>query len=182
MKTSNIELATLMPTEPDLRLLDIQCQSFTYPGAHRQASHRPDIHVGYNEMSSVGSHDFGLGVCIRPTWRKICSNLGYRVPRKHTGAKGRQAFEAERKKRKSPLYGNEDSECDEDDEEAPKLFDPALEKDGWYMKFWIPIPLEYLRREGTKAFRVQAAAWIGDAESGGIVIGDADFVVSIPAL
>ncbi len=53
-----------------------------------------------------------------------------------------------------------------------------LTRDGWYLKFMIPIPVSLFRIKQARAFRVEAAAWIGGEEDGGVLMADTDFMVS----
>lgn len=49
---------------------------------------------------------------------------------------------------------------------------------GWYVKAWIPIPTWMFEYRDTVAFRVEAAVWVGDETSGGLVKAKTDFTIS----
>ncbi|KAJ7593383.1 hypothetical protein C8J56DRAFT_1162241 [Mycena floridula] len=63
------------------------------------------------------------------------------------------------------------SDSDSDDE-VPR------DRKGWYLKIWVPVPVALFRTKESRAFRLKAAAWVGDEATGGIITAETDMVVS----
>ncbi|KAK0190271.1 hypothetical protein F5146DRAFT_1043520 [Armillaria mellea] len=152
--------------------LTFRCQSFDYePPSPSQTTPdleprcmQSDFYVDYRGPIGWGKSDGSLGICVFPVWRKTAEANWFMKKRRC-----KVNCLSVRKNYKFELSDGEDEDWDEADE---------LMQDGWYLKFMIPIPVSLFRVKQTRAFRVEAAAWIGEEENGGVLMADTDFMVS----
>ncbi|KAK0243493.1 hypothetical protein EDD85DRAFT_329531 [Armillaria nabsnona] len=161
-----------MANTPDIRYIDFRCQSFDYePPSSSQPTPdleprcmQSDFYVDYPGPIGWGKSDGSLGICVFPVWRKTAeANWLMRKRRCKVSCLSLQ------KSYNFELSDGEEEDWDDADE---------LTRDGWYLKFVIPIPVSLFRVKQTRAFRVEAAAWIGGEENGGVLMADTDFMVS----
>ncbi|KAG7447871.1 uncharacterized protein BT62DRAFT_930906 [Guyanagaster necrorhizus] len=161
-----------MENTPDIRYIDFRCQSFDYePPLSSRTTPDPeprymqsDFHVDYRGPVGWGKSDGSLGICAFPVWRMTAEANWFMKKRRCKV----QRLSLKKK------YEFEFSDGEEEDWDDAK----ELMRDGWYLKFMIPIPISLFKVKETRAFRVEAAAWIGAEESGGVLMADTDFMVS----
>lgn len=161
-----------MENTPDIRYIDFRCQSFDYePPSYSQPTPdlepccmQSDFYVNYRGPIGWGKSDGSRGICVYPVWRRTAEANWFMKKRRC-------------KVKCIPLQKNYEFELSDGEEEDWDEADELMH-DGWYLKFMIPIPVSLLRVKQTRAFRVEAAAWIGGEENGGVLMADTDFMVS----
>ncbi|KAK0207159.1 hypothetical protein DFS33DRAFT_1319422 [Desarmillaria ectypa] len=161
-----------MGNTPDIRYIDLRCQSFHYEPALSSKTTpdleprymQSDFYVDYPGPIGWGKSDGSLGICAFPVWRKT-AEVNWFMKKRRCKVKCLSSREN---------YEFEFSDGEEEDwDDAEELM-----RDGWYLKFMIPVPVSLFRVKQTRTFRVEASAWIGGEKGGGVLMADADFMVS----
>ncbi|KAF5380681.1 hypothetical protein D9757_007076 [Collybiopsis confluens] len=145
-------------SEPDLRYIDIKASTFDYRPLSEYFP--PEYTVAYNGASSIEYAD--------PSIVPADLTRGIIVNKKWHSSGSRSRF------RESLItnYGRlPDDSIGADQEDVSQ-------KRGWFFKFMIPIPSWVLRQGNTRAFTVEASAWAGGLDDGGLIRGDTELVIS----
>jgi hypothetical protein len=153
-------------SEPNLRYIDIKCHTFDYRPLSEYFP--PEYSVSYNGASSteyadpsVIPADLTRGIIVNMKWHKTYPGSRIYLKESLITSHGRLP---------------DDSSIETHDEEDNDA--TAISKQGWFCRFMIPIPSWVLRQGNTRAFTVEASAWIGGLDDGGLVRGDTEFVIS----
>jgi len=151
-------------SEPDLRYIDIRCNTFEYRSPLDY--YPPEYSVSYNGASSteyadptIVPADLSRGVIVNRKWNKSFPGNKIRFKESLITNYGRLPDDS---------IGEVQGEDDDD----------SISKRGWFFKFMIPIPSWVLRQGNTRAFTVEAAAWVGGLDEGGLLRGDTELVIS----
>ncbi|KIK69741.1 hypothetical protein GYMLUDRAFT_34129 [Collybiopsis luxurians FD-317 M1] len=152
-----------IPSEPDLRYIDIKASTFDYRPLSEYFP--PEYTVSYTGASSneyadpsIIPADLTRGIIVNKKW--------------HT------TYPGSRIHFKESLITNHGRLSDDSIETHDEEDEDSISKRGWYFKFMIPIPSWVLRQGNTRTFVVQASAWIGGLDDGGLVRGETELVIS----
>ncbi|KAJ4482339.1 hypothetical protein J3R30DRAFT_3458584 [Lentinula aciculospora] len=152
-----------LPSEPDIRYIDIKCNTFEYRPLSEY--YPPEYSVSYNGASSteyadpaIVPADLTRGIIVNKRWNKTLS--GNRIHFKES------------------LITNFGRLPDDSIDTHSKYDHDSISKQGWFFKFMIPIPSWVLRQGNTRAFIVEASIWIGGLDDGGLLHGDSELVIS----
>jgi len=164
LSLKNFQQWKVLPSEPNLRYIDIRCNTFDY----RPLSHYfpPEYSVCYHGASSteyadpnIVPADLTRGIIVNKRWHKTYPESSVHHFRESLITNyGR-------------LPDDSIQAPDEDDEES-------ISKEGWFFKFMVPIPSWVLRQGNTRAFTVEASTWVGGLDQGGLIRGESELVIS----
>lgn len=162
-------LTRAIPPRPDFRCIDISCESFEYH-TKVSCSASPEYAVKYCGATVSGSKnispEYGLtaGILMKKKWGKMFPSPATRVSDRRSCVPRLSLSSS----------SSSDSGGETSSDESPK----EDKKKGWFLKVWVPIPLELFRKKESRAFRIKAAAWLGDERCGGILTAETDMVLS----
>ncbi|KAJ3760595.1 hypothetical protein EV360DRAFT_81015 [Lentinula raphanica] len=152
-----------LPPEPDLRYIDIRCNTFDYRPLSEY--YPPEYTVCYTGTSSteyadpsIVPADLSRGIIVNKRWNKTCPGTKILF--------------------KESLITNYGRLPDDSIETHGEDDDDLISKSGWFFKFMIPIPSWVLRHGNIRAFTIDASVWIGGLDDGGLLRGDAELVIS----
>ncbi|KAJ3986827.1 hypothetical protein F5890DRAFT_1501324 [Lentinula detonsa] len=152
-----------LPSEPDLRYIDIKCNTFDYRPLSEY--YPPEYSVSYTGTSSteyadpaIVPADLSRGIIVNKRWNK-------------TFPGNKMLFRESLITNFGRLPDDSVDTHSEDDENF-------ISMRGWFFKFMIPIPSWVLRHGNTRAFTIEASVWVGGLDDGGLLRGDTELVIS----
>ncbi|KAJ4501335.1 hypothetical protein C8R41DRAFT_913351 [Lentinula lateritia] len=152
-----------LPSEPDIRYIDIKCNTFEYRPLSEY--YPPEYSVSYTGASSAEYADPAIipadltrGIIVNKRWNKTFPGNKFHF--------------------KETLITNFGRLPDDSLNTHSKDDGDSISKRGWFFKFMIPIPSWVLRQGNTRAFVVETSVWIGGLDNGGLLHGDTELVIS----